>query len=358
MKTRISMLALAGLASAGAQAQTLNIASNFEIYGRVHVSYDMLDNGDNYSRATLSSNATRFGVRGNKDFGGLKGVWQIEQEIFPLNNSTDNRFATRDTFAGIQSGFGLVRVGRYDSPAKIAREPFNLFGDQLGDMRNLTRVGNAKFDERPSNLIEYQSPKMGSFTGRVAYSPHQTTQGEVDANQSDVKDDMQSAMLTYANSGLVVNASFEKWNGLAGSTSRRDTTRLAASYDLSKATKLVAYVEDQSYFSAANVAASAKVNGLGVQQALSPKTFLNVTWLSRDESAADADATMTAIGLEHRLDRQLRIYANYAQVDNQSKAKLLPWVQGRSTASGTSAVGAGVNGKDSSGFSFGVRYDF
>jgi predicted porin len=31
----------------------------------------------------------------------------------------------------------------------------------VGDVRNVTRVGNLKFDERNANTIEYKSPKFG-----------------------------------------------------------------------------------------------------------------------------------------------------------------------------------------------------
>ena len=32
----------------------------------------------------------------------------------------------------------------------------------VGDVRNVTRVGNLRFDERNANTIEYKSPKFGN----------------------------------------------------------------------------------------------------------------------------------------------------------------------------------------------------
>ncbi len=51
-------------------------------------------------------------------------------------------FATRDTFVGLKGDFGQARVGRFDSPFKAARGPVNFFGDMVGDIRNVTRVGD------------------------------------------------------------------------------------------------------------------------------------------------------------------------------------------------------------------------
>jgi predicted porin len=51
-------------------------------------------------------------------------------------------FATRDTFVGLKGDFGQVRAGRFDSPFKVARGPVNFFGDMVGDIRNVTRVGD------------------------------------------------------------------------------------------------------------------------------------------------------------------------------------------------------------------------
>src|SRR5690606_41590475 len=92
----------------------------------------------------------------------LTAYCQIEQEInFATGSNGANSFATRDTFVGLKGGFGAVQMGRFDRTFKKARGPANLFGDQVRDMRNLVRTGNARFDERYANTLQYTTPSFG-----------------------------------------------------------------------------------------------------------------------------------------------------------------------------------------------------
>ncbi|WP_159197005.1 porin, partial [Klebsiella pneumoniae] len=79
---------------------------------------------------------------------GMTVFGQIEQEINFASGTEDEddgvNFATRDTFVGLKGDFGQARVGRFDSPFKVARGPVNFFGDQLGDIRNVTRAGDLR----------------------------------------------------------------------------------------------------------------------------------------------------------------------------------------------------------------------
>ncbi len=123
------------------------------IYGRANVSVDLLDDGDDYSEVNMASGSSRLGFRANREFDGFTAIMQIEQEI-DFTDSGSN-WASRDTFVGLRGDFGMFRLGKFDTPFKQARGPANLFGDQVGDMRNLTRAGNARFDERTPNTIHY-----------------------------------------------------------------------------------------------------------------------------------------------------------------------------------------------------------
>ena len=83
--------------------------------------------------------------------------------------------------------------------------------------------------------------------------------------------------------------------------------------------------------------------------------------MDRNASKANADAKMSTVGAEYRYSKELRFYASYASVSNGSAAKLAPWTEGR-TAAPASSTSTGnvalVNGKDPSGLSLGMRYDF
>ena len=74
--------------------------------------------------------------------------------------------------------------------------------------------------------------------------------------------------------------------------------------------------------------------------------------MNRKADRADANAKMSTVGAEYRYSKELRFYASYASVDNDSEAKLAPWTEGRT------AVVSTVLGKDTSGLSLGMRYDY
>lgn len=343
-------MTLAGMAQAEVKTDGL-----LEIYGRASFSVDQLNDGDKYNRLNLSSNASRLGFKGSKNLGGLTAIWQVEQEIqINLGNTstdTNNRLASRDTFAGLQGNFGTVRIGKFDTPFKVAREPFNLFGDQLGDMRNLTRVGDAKFDERLNNMLEYQSPVMNGFQAKLAYSFHSGTNATT-SNGVDQKEDATSVSLGYKAGELEATLAYESYGANTTTTGKRDATRAALSYKLNPELRLVGFYQRANSKSGATDQ-SADVTGLGLEYMVAPKVALKAHYMNRKADAANSDANMYTVGAEYRYDKALRFYASYAGLDNGSAIKLTPWKEGR-----TAAPSAGTNGTTTSGLSLGMRYDF
>ncbi len=347
-----SAVVLTTVSAAHAQVKTDGL---LEIYGRASFSVDQLDDGDKYKRMNLSSNASRLGLRGSKKIGELTGIWQIEQEIqINLGNTkddTNNRLASRDTFAGLQGGFGTVRVGKFDTPFKVAREPFNLFGDQLGDMRNLTRVGDAKFDERLNNMMEYQTPIMGGFQAKLAYSFHSGTSATTTSGV-DQDEDATSMSVGYKAGNLDATLAYETYGSNTATTGKRDATRAAIAYKLTPELRVMGFYQTADSKTGTKDE-GADVTGVGLEYMVTPTVALKGQYMNRNAKAANADAKMYTVGAEYRYDKALRFYASYAYLDNDSAVKLTPWKEGR-----TAAPSAGTNGKTTSGLSLGMRYDF
>ncbi len=347
-----SAVVLTTVSAAHAQVKTDGL---LEIYGRASFSVDQLDDGDKYKRMNLSSNASRLGLRGSKKIGELTGIWQIEQEIqINLGNTkddTNNRLASRDTFAGLQGGFGTVRVGKFDTPFKVAREPFNLFGDQLGDMRNLTRVGDAKFDERLNNMMEYQTPIMGGFQAKLAYSFHSGTSATTTSGV-DQDEDATSMSVGYKAGNLDATLAYETYGSNTATTGKRDATRAAIAYKLTPELRVMGFYQTADSKTGTKDE-GADVTGVGLEYMVTPTVALKGQYMNRNAKAANADAKMYTVGAEYRYDKALRFYASYANLDNDSAVKLTPWKEGR-----TAAPSAGTNGKTTSGLSLGMRYDF
>jgi predicted porin len=346
-----ALLALAPLTQAQVKTDGL-----LEFYGRAELSVDQLDDGNKYSRTNMSSNASRLGFKGSKKIGGLTGIWQIEQQV-DFNLAGSQGLATRDTFVGLRGDFGTFRAGKFDTPFKVARGPFNLFGDQVGDLRNLTRVGQARFDERPTNTLEYQTPVKNGLQGKLAYSLHNGANAVTSSSGVETKDDIMSASLGYKLGNLDLILAVENYGAGTASTGKREATRAAASYKVNKELTVMGFYQsaDSTILATSSVAAkneSADVTGFGFQYMASPKVALKAHYLNRKAEVANADSNMYTVGAEYRYDKALRFYANYAGVKNDSGIALNPWTQGRTTTTAASS------GKTSTGLSLGMRYDF
>lgn len=336
--------ALLPLAIAAALPMAATANTSVTIYGRAHVSVDYLDNGASYGETNMSSNSSRLGFRASHDFDGITAIMQIEQQVdFDSGNANASN---RDTYVGLKGDFGTLKLGRFDTPFKKARDPANLFGDQLGDMRNITRVGNARFDERNFNTIQYDSPKFRDFQLSLAYSMATNSQTKGD----DLDDDSLSVALNYASGPLSFAAAYETY-GDDQSRGGRDGIRVAAGYQATSSLQLVGFYQTIDH--EIDEALDSDVYGFGAEYKLTSKARIKGHYMMRDGDSDETDATLFTVGLEYRVASPLRLYANYGIVDNDDNIALNPYTQARSS----SDIPA-VTGQKAKGFSLGMRYDF
>ncbi|MFN3715013.1 MAG: porin [Alcanivoracaceae bacterium] len=353
---------LLAIAVAAVVAMPAAALANVTVYGRAHVSVDMLDDGADYNELNLSSNSSRLGFKAEKKAENITGFVQIEQQV-----DFDDGVAfssARDTFVGVKGDWGMVRIGQFDSPFKSARGPANLFGDQVGDMRNLTRIDGenvgsgainnnrrARFDERNPNTIHFQTKDFSGLRFNLAYSIHdEASEDKLDGE----KDEAISLSVTYKKDALDLALGYETY-GEDQNRGERNAIRLAGAYSLSGDLKLVGFFQTVDYKgsnAAGNDALTSDVLGLGAEYKVTKATAVKGMVMTRSADADDSDSTMIALGVEHRLDSSLRVYANYAMVQNDDTVRLTPWNQGR-----TSGV-LGAFGEDASALSLGLRFDF
>ncbi len=204
-------LLVIGASASGAYADD-NIPT---IYGKVNVtlnnykfdsiastteSYTSLDNWK------LESNASRLGVKGDYAISsGIKAIYKLEFEVYPDGDSGSNVFNQRNTYAGLQGGWGTLFAGKNDSPLKaIAAETVQVFKDlPLADFKYVM-VG----ENRQSNIIQYASPKMSGFIFSLQVAPGEQSGSKGAAGTTSTSNtshglaDTFSAALTYDSDGL------------------------------------------------------------------------------------------------------------------------------------------------------------
>jgi|SRR5690349_20490080 len=127
MNKKLMAVAVAGALGVPAAA----LAQEVQIYGRANVGVDSYSatgatagsGSDVKSRTRVFDQGSRLGFRGTEDLGGgLKAIWQIESGVnidtgsangqSGAANTSTGTLATRDSYAGLEGGFGRVQFGR------------------------------------------------------------------------------------------------------------------------------------------------------------------------------------------------------------------------------------------------------
>lgn len=312
-----------------------------EIYGRAAVSVDVLDDGVDYQELNLSSNSSRLGFRVRHALQSLTVFAQIEQGIDISDKGEE--WADRDTFVGLEGSLGTLQAGKFNTPFKKARGPADLFGDRVGDLRALARVGKARFDERTPNTLQYTSPALGNAELKIAWSAH-----EGDAAADDSSQTAASVSLTYRNDRLHATAAWEqhqedRQNG------ERSGIRGALSYEWTDAFTTVAFLQQLDH---EDDTEDALTGGLGATLKTGNSGLWRTHYILRRGEPDSTDSSLVALGYDHQLDSQLVIYVIGAVVLNDDNTDHVPWKAGRTTNV------AGVAGEDASALSLGMIYKF
>lgn len=321
----ILLSALTPLSAAAAEA---------EIYGLFHLSADYLnaDEGDPLNAAsgdegaTVSSNSSRLGFRGNTAISdALTAIWQVEVEVYADNGSA---LATdRNTFAGLRGNWGQLRAGRFDTPFKLLHSRTSLFSDQVGDGRNILRADIADGDttttdtnwwnERLRNSIAYQTPAWNNLVANLHYSSNQDANAATSSAQASW-----SASLEWSRDDLWLALAHEdSAKEIGGVLTERQASRLALSWTLGK-TRLIGLYQQ---------ADNPDIDGwgAGIRQNLTDKLAVKTHYYRLDASGEDQDAELFAVGMDYTVAKALVFYGTYGQISNGDNINRDPWSQGR-----------------------------
>ncbi|MCD4484979.1 porin [Chromobacterium vaccinii] len=131
------------------------------IYGKIKGGVEYVDNGTT-KQTNVDDLGSRIGFKGTEDLGnGLKTIWQVETGFGidgqARTGSKNGTFANRESFIGLQSGFGTVRLGNVsnflDSDMGTV-DTWEYASDALG-LSIFTRDG-----DRLKNSVRYDLPTV------------------------------------------------------------------------------------------------------------------------------------------------------------------------------------------------------
>ena len=153
------------------------------IYGRANVTYERITVKNspvpalNESNWDLVDNSSRVGFRGRKELTrGLFGHFQIESRVrLDSGGSLPGETAflsSRDSYAGLEGGFGNIRLGRTIGPVYYATYDYiSMHNHDTGTSADALLApgifGNEGF---MNNTVWYTSPKFGPFSIDIAHS--------------------------------------------------------------------------------------------------------------------------------------------------------------------------------------------
>lgn len=185
---------------------SLPVAASAEVilYGKIRGGVEYTREGGQADKAHKNAwgvvdYGSYIGFKGSEDLGGnLKAIWQVEAKASLAGGNIANN---RDTFIGLEGGFGTVKVGRVSTPlrdAVTAQDNWEYSSDILG-LGRYTRFGQRR------TSLNYQSPDFAGFDFAVQMAPGKNVHGKRDNDGKPVF----GLGLGYKNSGFFVRYAVE-----------------------------------------------------------------------------------------------------------------------------------------------------
>ena len=140
---------------------------------------------------------SRIGFKGHEQLGNnLNAIWQVEQNTSIAGG--DKEWASRESFIGLEGGFGKIRAGKLNSTVKDSSDNVDQWESNNGalNMSVFTRV-----DERAVS-VRYDSPVFSGFSASVQYTPRDNANPSDKYTHNDATRDTYYAGLNYENSGF------------------------------------------------------------------------------------------------------------------------------------------------------------
>lgn len=382
MQKKIIALAIAGLASTAAFAQT-----NVTIYGSVDAGYSYRfdpetkaarNSGNSNSRSSIDTGnhgGNRLGFKGTEDLGnGLKAVFLLEQGFnfdgSVGGNNQGGRTFGRQAYVGLTGGFGTAIAGRLYTPFFSLWSSVDPFGaGTVGEARNVWSSGagvDGLLDPvRVDNAVAYVSPNFGGFDVTLAYanavgiSDAATAEN---ANNNARNNTVYAILAKYAAGPVSVGLNVHRiaaGSAIADTTAKNvDNYTLAGTFDAKvvKVHALASYNMVEAKGLRADFTGSNYMLGLSVPVGKATiKTSVNYSdYNGEANNALKGTAVQYAVGADYALSKRTNFYTAYALQDSQTARAATS--MGTTDASNNGMAGTGNPFQQ--GFQVGVRHQF
>lgn len=203
LRDRLALLLMVGAVALSpvAHAQFVNVS----LYGSLNLDLELVrgaqNDGSNPPIARVSSNSSRFGLRGHEYLGrGQVAIFQLESGV--LGDTGGSALATRETYVGLQGDWGTIKLGNFLAPYD---DIHTIFGNSPTLQTSILSTAalwaqgalsksEGGFDARLGNSVRYETPLLQGFSAALQFAARDTSG---DPNGGDNGDRLQE--LRHAN---------------------------------------------------------------------------------------------------------------------------------------------------------------
>ena len=311
------------------------------------------------NRYEMNTGNSYLGFRGSKSLGGgTKAIWQLESQM-TFDDAT-GVLNQRDSFAGLEAGWGTVRLGNMDTPLKKYGDTLGFLGVSSGNFVSTSNVfrkagfgssSSSSFNLRRANSVMYDTKDFGGIQAEVQYSVGDPLEGAINSGK---KPAVWSGAVKYEVGPLYLAAAQEIHDDLYGGSrnvggghantittgavhSRDTATQLTAQYKLGVHTIEADFIRKQ-YHETGAIAAGGFVNYTNNAFLVSFESRWSNAWRTQFNvikatkgscelgggtacTTDGLDGTQYSVGAAYYLDPSFYIFGLYAILNNGASAQ-------------------------------------
>lgn len=283
------------------------------VYGKAHVSYGAVEEKTNgittVDNIQVRSHASRIGFKGERDLGDeLSAIYKFEWQV-DYEQSSDAALDRRNMYVGLKGDWGSIKVGRHDTPLKMAQGKFDQFGDTDADLKN---AGDEDGENRLDNILLYQG-KTGNFGYAIGVAPGEDSPPGSTADEGAA--DTVSASVSYKSKSLYLALAHDSYEN--GQNDASDSlTRFVGTYKFS-GMQLGLLVQSGVEAADTNTAEEDWL-GLSFNAKLGSNGKIKAQYITVEDSQVNpVEGTLMAVGYDHKLDKKTSVYVMHSNLDEE-----------------------------------------